>query len=630
MERLFKGYVPTKNKKCLIPFKNKKSDELLNYDQAKMLPEYAGILSDETILVDIDDYEQSELMMNIVEDKQLACKVYETSRGKHFLFKNTIVDTCKTHTKLACGLIADIKIGTRNSYEVLKYDNCERHVIYDIEKDEEYDEIPKYFLPIKTNQEFLSMEAGDGRNQALFNYVLTLQSEDFSTDDARETIAIINKYILKNPLSERELETILRDEAFQKPVFFKKNAFMFDKFALYLKNSKHVIKINNQLHIYKEGIYVSGSNEIESQMILEIPTLNHTKRMEVLKYLNILITKNTPMSDANKLAFKNGIYDIENDSFEEFSHEFVITNKIDWDFNPNAYNELMDKTLNKIACNDENIRKLLEEAIGYCLYRRNELRKAFILTGDKRNGKSTYLAIIKALLGDENTCSLDLSELGDRFKTAELFGKLANVGDDIGDDFISNAAVFKKLVSGDYVTVERKGQDPFEFKNYSKMLFSANNIPRIKDKTGAVLDRLVIIPFNARFSPDDPDFDPHIKYKLCQKEAIQYLINLGIEGLKRILQNNGFTTSSELQRELQEYAENNNPILLFFKDISEDDIVNNVTKEVFNKYKEFCIINNFNPMSNIEFSKQVKKHFDFDIADKKINGKKYRIFIRKE
>ena len=64
-----------------------------------------------------------------------------------------------------------------------------------------------------------------------------------------------------------------------------------------------------------------------------------------------------------------------------------------------------------------------------------------MLTGEKRNGKSTFLSLIENLLGRDNCTSLDLKELGDRFKTAELFGKLANIGDDIGDEFIPNPAV---------------------------------------------------------------------------------------------------------------------------------------------------------------------------------------------
>lgn len=626
--QLFKGYVETKDKKCIEKFKNRK--DFKNYDQVKNLSEFAGILADDVILIDIDDQEQSEILMNIVEDHQLLCRVYETTRGKHFLFKNTVVETCKIHTKLACGLIADIKLGTRNSYSILKYNDKERKIIYDVFDDEEYQELPKWLLPIKSNMEFLDMKSGDGRNQSLFNYILTLQSNDFSVEEARQTIKLINQYVLKDPLSDHEIETILRDDAFEKPVFYNGKTFLHDKFGNFMISSHHIIRIDGQLHLYRDGIYIDGFEEIEAEMIKHISSLNRAKRSEVMSYIELLIRKNTPVSSANHIAFKNGIYDIDTGTFEDFDPSIVITNKINYEYHPDAYSELVDKTLNKLACNDPQIRSLLEEVIGYTFYRRNELRKSFILIGDKANGKSTYLDMIKTLLGDENTCSLDLKEIGDRFKTAELFGKLANIGDDIGDEFIPNPAMFKKVVSGESITVERKGQDPFKFNPYSKLLFSANNIPRIKDKSGAVVNRLVIIPFDATFSPDDPDYDPYIKYKLRQSEPMEYLIKLGIEGLKRVLKNRRFTTCDRVQKELAEYEENNNPILGFFKEVGPNEIENNPTREIYQQYQEWCIVNSFQPMSNIEFSKQVKKYFDFEIADKTIRGKKYRIFVRKE
>lgn len=635
MGDFFRGFVPTKNKKCLMKFKNVSADELQTYEQVKSLPEYAGILAEETILIDIDDYEQSETLMKIVEDKELVCRVYETTRGKHFLFKNTDADgrilqeTCKTKTSLACGLKSDIKVGCRNSYSILKFDNNERKIIYDKLDDEEYQEIPKWLLPIRHTMDFLTMKSGDGRNQSLFNYILTLQSNDFSVEECRACIKIINDYVLSDPLESSEIETILRDDAFQKPVFFgKRGAFLFDKFATYLKNNNHIIKINGQMHIYDNGIYVNGTKFIEAEMIRHIPNLNRTKRAEVLSYLDLLVSESVNVSDAELIAFKNGIYNIDTGDFIKFSPDYIITNKINYDYVPNAYSEIVDNTLDRLACGDDGIRLLLEEVIGYTMYRRNELRKAFIMIGDKSNGKSTYLDMIKTMLGDRNTAALDLKELGDRFKTAELFGKLANIGDDIGDEFIANPAVFKKLTSGDRLNAERKGQDPFDFNNYSKLLFSANNIPRIKDKSGAVISRLVIIPFNASFTKDDEGYDPYIKYKLRKPEAMEYLIQLGIEGLKRVLENRSFTVSDKVQKELEEYEENNNPILLFFKE--EPKIENEPTSKVYKKYSEFCIANTFTPMSNIEFSKQVKKRYGLEIISKSVGGKKYRVFVKKE
>lgn len=626
----FRGFVETKNKKCIEKFKGR--TDFKTFEQIQSLPEYAGILAAETILIDVDDFEASEILFKVVKEYALTCRVYRTSRGKHFLFKNSGVPTNKTGCKLAIGLTADIKIGTRNSYEVLKYDNQNREILYDTAENEEAQQLPRWLFPVKSKMEFLNMETGDGRNQGLFNYILTLQSNDFSVEEARETIRIINKFVLKVPLSDDEIETVLRDDAFKKPVFFMGSTFLFDKFATFLKNNNHIIKINNQLHIYKNGIYISGLAEIEAEMIQHIPGLNRAKRTEVLAYLDILIRENSKAEDANLIAFENGLYNIVDDSFVEFTPEHIITNKIRWKYNPEAYSELADKTLNKIACNDPQIRALLEEAIGYCFYRRNELGKAFILTGDKSNGKSTFLSMVQCLLGDENISSLDLKELGDRFKTAEMFGKLANIGDDIGDEFIANPAIFKKLVTGERVSAERKGQNPFEFNNYSKLLFSANNIPRIKDKTGAVQRRLTIIPFDARFSADDPDFNPYIKHLLKTDEVMEYLINLGIAGLKRVLLNRKFTGSTKVQKAMDEYEENNNPIIGFFRECEDEEfqIENEPTNVVYKRYQEYCLANSLQPMSNIEFSKQVNRILNMRVENKWLNGKKHRIFIKNE
>jgi len=623
----FKGYVETKDKKCIEKFKGR--TDFKSYEQVKPLSEFAGILAADTILIDVDEFESSELLFKIVQEKKLKCRVYETTRGKHFLFKNGSVETNRTNATLAVGINADIKIGKRNSYSILKYKDKERKIIYDIAENEEAQELPKWMLPIKTNMEFLNMEAGDGRNQALFNYILTLQSNDFAVEEARETIRIINKHVLKVPLSDDEIEIILRDDAFAKPIFFKGTTFLFDKFAMFLKSNHHIIRIHNQLHLYKDGIYVSGQSEIEAEMIKHIPQLNRAKRTEVLSYLDIMIRENTISTDANWIAFRNGLLNIHDDSFIPFSHDHIITNKIDWDYNPNAYDELTDNTLNKISCQDEHIRMLLEEMVGYCMFRRNELGKAFILTGSGSNGKSTFLNMLKTMLGKRNVSALDLKKLNDRFSTVMMYGKLANIGDDISEEFITDAADFKKIVTGETIDAEQKGQPKFEFEPFVKLLFSANNIPRIGKgrDSSAILRRLIIVPFNAKFSSSDPDYVPFIGDMLKSQDAIEYLIQLGIKALKRVLYTRKFTESEKVQRELEEFEENNNPILGFFKEVDRDQIENEPTNQAYKSYQEYCLANSLQPLSNGEFSKQVKKQFDFVIADRKINGKKYRIFV---
>lgn len=628
----FRGYVLTKGKRCIEKFKG--VEKLRTYEEVKDRQEYAGILDGKSILLDFDDEVQGEKAFKIVQDLQLKCRVYKTNRGVHILFRNSTVSKCATNTRLACGLRADIKVGL-NAYSVLKYQGQERPIVYDTE---EYEEVPRFFTPVNSEHEFLNMSSGDGRNQKLFGYILTLQRQEFSKDEIKLCIRIVNKYVLAEPLPERELKTILRDESFAEevvPDFFIGKTFLFDKFAEYIRDKAHIVKINGRLHIYKDGVYVDSSQLIEAEMIKHIKGLNRAKRSEVLEYLNILITDSVEQSPPQFIAFKNGIYDLFNDTLLPFSERYVIINKINYNFNPAAKSDLLDETLNKLACHDAEIRDLLEEAVGYCFFRRNELGKAFILVGDgslekgASNGKSTFLDMVKTLLGEDNITSLDLAELNRDFKNAELFGKLANIGDDIDDGYIPNSAVFKKLVTGERIQVAKKYQDPFEFNNHAKLLFSANEIPKIKDRGGAIQRRLVIIPFLAHFSKNDPDFRPYIKYELQAADCIEHLIQLGIAGLKRVLENKSFTESDKVKMQLEEFEESNNPLVGFFNENPELVVENQTNTAIYSMYTEYCIANNHHPLSKIAFSKQIKRHFGVDIVHKSVDGKTQRVFVKK-
>lgn len=623
----YKGFVPTSGKKSTMSFKDKSSSELLSLEEAQKYSEYAGILADDTVLVDIDDGDQAAILLNIVKSKELKCRVLATSRGMHFLFKTAQPMSNRTHCKLGIGLTADIKGGGRASYEVLKYDNKERDVLYD---SGDTQIIPKYLTPIKSNVNLLNMVEGEGRNNALFSFILPLQQNEFTIDECRECIGIINEFILKDPLPVDELAVVLRDGAFNKPTFFNsKGSFLFDQFASYLVKVANIVKINGKLYIYRDGIYESGDEFIETAMIEHIPNLSQSKRKEVLAYLNLIVKTETTLADANLIAFKNGVYNIVEDTFSEFSPEFIITNKIPHNYVADAKSDLLDHVMKKLACGDENVYRLLYQSIGYCFYRRNELRKSFFLLGEKRNGKSTFLDMVGTLLGEINTANLDLCEIGDRFRTAELTGKLANIGDDINDEWVSNTAIFKKVVSGDTVTAERKGKDPFKLRSFAKFFFSANSLPRLgrgKDSS-AVLDRLVIIPFDAKFTKDDPDYDPFIKYKLRGEDVMEALIAKAIPALREVLGDQEFATCERIRKNIEEFEISNNPIMEFYEDLDESDYMNEPIKSVYQKYTGFCFANNLQAMSAIEFSRQFKKQFGLTIKTVESDGKRVRVYM---
>ena len=628
MNSLYKGFVMTKDKKALMSFKDKSSRELLTLEQAQRFPEYAGILDDNTVLVDIDDEAQSQILLNIVTTKQLKCKVYKTSRGCHFLFKTDKQMTNRTHCKLAIGLTADIKGGGKASYQVLKYDGKEREVLYD---SGDYQYLPKYLTPIKSNMNLLNLMEGEGRNNTLFSYILPLQKNEFSVEECKECINIINDFVLSDPLSESELSMVLRDGAFEKPQFFtSRGHFLFDKFAKYLVKSDNIVKINGKLHIYKDGIYKCGDEYIEAAMIEHIPNLSQSKRKEVLSYLNLLVKQESLIADANLIAFNNGVFDIITGDFNEFSPEYIITNKIPHNYVEGAESELLDRTMKKLACYNDDVERLLYQAVGYTFYRRNELRKSFFLLGEKRNGKSTFLDMVNTLLGEDNVANLDLCEIGDRFRTSELNSKLANIGDDINDEWVSNTAIFKKVVSGDVITVEKKGKDPFKLRSFAKFFFSANSLPRLgrgKDSS-AVMDRLVVIPFDAKFSKQDADYDPFIKYKLREEPVMEALIAKSIVALREVLADNEFATCDKVLDSLQEFEKSNNPILEFFDELNEDDYLNEPIKKVYQQYNTFCFGNNLSPISALEFQKQMKKQYGLVIKTKidSVDNKKIRVY----
>lgn len=627
--KLFKGYIRLSEKKSIDKFSKGAKLKTLEEVQGGI---FGGVIDENIILIDVDNEEDSNKLMDLVEAEGLKPIVAETTRGMHFYFTYTGEQRIKNNTNIpvACGLKVDIKCGRVPCYaKLINNDNTIRPIIRGFDDFGEYEpqELPKWLYPISNGLYYKDVESGS-RNNTLFSYILKLQTSGFNKDEIRETLRIMNDYLLDEPLSESELNTITRDDAFKKELFYEDKKFKFNKFAEYIKSQCNIKRIEGALHIYKNGVYIHDDSEIERAMIKRIPTLKQKDRKEVLSYLNLLCDTNEVRANANLISFKNGTYSLVDEQLHNDNPNDIITNKLSIDYNPDAYDELMDKTLDKLSCNDKDIRSLLEEMVGYCFYRRNEMKKFFVLTGDGNNGKSTFLDVLIALIGEENRSSLDLNELGDRFRSVRLLNKLANIGDDIDDDYIPSSNLLKKLVSGNSVTVEHKGKDAFEFSNYSKLIFSANDVPRIGRGTDskALQTRMVIIPFEYDFTKDD-EYDPCIKDKLTSENALQYLANLGLKALKRVLQTRKFTQSDKVDEFVNEYMVENNSVLGFINEhpIKEGDSCN----DIFLKYEVYCEDNRLKALTSRKFYKIIKDNLNLETTNKRIDGKVMKTFIKK-
>ena len=618
---MFKGFIPTggpDGKRPTEEYKNR--TEFYSLSDVEKLNSYGAVLDDDVIQIDIDDEEQSNIVLEIIENQNIQCNILQTSRGKHFYFLNTNLNRRKQGFVTAIGVKVDTGLGSQNAVIPIKVEGKLRKWIKEVDN---MDYLPAWLIPLdKKSIDFSKMEEGDGRNQTLFNYILRLQSAGLSKEQIKDSIRIINNHILKEPLNDNEINTILRDEAFLKESFYIKNKLQYEKLAKFLIDNENIVKINDQLHIYKDGYYSDNIIDVEKIMLKYIQNSTKTPRGEVLRYLELLCT-NKKLANPKYIVFNNGVFDLETKELLEYSPKYIIKNKIPHNYNPTAYHELLDKTLNKICCKDKKLRYVIEEMIGYTLLRRNELGKSFILTGDGSNGKSTLLDLINELLGEENISSVSLKDLSDRFKTFQLDGKLANIGDDISNEYIPDNSTFKKLVTGEKVNVERKGKDPYDFRNYSKLIFSANELPRINDLSGGLKRRLVFIPFNAKFSKRDEDYDPFIKDKITTTAAIEYLLKIAIDGLYRILNNNSITYSKACDQVWDEYEAINNPVVSFIED---NKIENESVNDVYKQYQVWCIESGLKSLSKVMFGKEVRKRGYDSNKTVRIDGKLTKIY----
>ena len=172
--------------------------------------------------------------------------------------------------------------------------------------------------------------------------------------------------------------------------------------------------------------------------------------------------------------------------------------------------------------------------------------------------------------------------------------------------------------------VERKNSQPFNLKSYAKLIFSCNEIPRIADKSHGMYSRLMLIPFTASFSSADEDFDPFIEDKITTDEALSYLLNMGLRGLRRLLANNDFTYPSVVKKALETYKTDNSTVLTWIaeENIGLDTIMADTTDRLFSEFKDWCNRSDIKFGASIRtFHKEIEEKFNLTrVRTRKPNG----------
>lgn len=317
--------------------------------------------------------------------------------------------------------------------------------------------------------------------------------------------------------------------------------------------------------------------------------------------------------DPDLICVENGILNLKEGTLQPHSPEHVFFSSLPVKYDPDAECALFKTFISQIVRPEDEI--IIQEVIGFCLYRRYFLKKAFMFVGSGDNGKSVLLNVIAALLGKENTSHVSLQALSHSpFLKAELYGKYANTYADLPQQAIKDVGTFNMLTGGDLITAERKHEHPFKFLNHAKLLFSCNAVPPAYTDTDAYIDRWIIIVFPNQFKGEDRDSS--LTNKLTIPEELSGILNYGLEGLRRLFEQGSFSYSKSTEEIRAEYTRKSNPVAAFSDDRIEISPEGHVIKEeLYSAFCVYCKSTGLIVSSEQTFHKRFRQHFSGSISD---------------
>lgn len=218
-------------------------------------------------------------------------------------------------------------------------------------------------------------------------------------------------------------------------------------------------------------------------------------------HFNLLISQpevQRKFSDLNNqpahwVNLQKGYFDVQNWEMIPHDTKYLMINQIPFTFYPEKANavskngQCTQKYLD-ISLPDKKDQQTFWKYMGYCMTTDTRFQKFLMIKGKGGTSQSVVIALIQYIVGIENYSSISLQDLNKRFYTTGLFGKQLNACADIPCDAMQIVDIIKKAVGEDTLLYEKKGQDPTQFHSYTKLLFSANEMPlNLDDKTNAYI-----------------------------------------------------------------------------------------------------------------------------------------------
>lgn len=384
---------------------------------------------------------------------------------------------------------------------------------------------------------------------------------------------------------------------------------------------------------------------IERKMIPSDP-LRDSHRMEFLAKVRVCGAIGVKGEKAlfedsvrGKLNCKNGVLDVRTGEFQTHAPTLGFQNVLPYDYTEGLASEFFLDWLATITKERVELIDSLLDVMAYCLWPSFDDHLFVYLVGEGSNGKSTFINVLRAVLGEANVSAVNIQQLTrNRFAPANLEGKLANLSEESsGTDLDSDQLnLLKNLSAGGEMQIERKGEQGYSFRNKAKLIFSANKIPRFHENSEAIKRRLVVIPFDYMIV----DKDANVERKLVDEAPAilamlvkRIQLNIAANGGKFIVAR-GSQVHQETQNQFltagNSAIEWANDELEFGLGLQDEDYV--LPKEAYAKYRAWCGEAGIDrPMTLIAFGRTMTS-FIVPKTDangvKKINGMTVRVYRR--
>jgi putative DNA primase/helicase len=376
-----------------------------------------------------------------------------------------------------------------------------------------------------------------------------------------------------------------------------------------------VTEDNQEILVYNGSYYEPiGMQTLKNRVsyYLDDFTSKH-KKQEVVDFVkNYTYIKREELEPSlNLINLENGIFDIDTQELRPHSPEYYFLNEIPINYDPEAKIDKIKKFKEDLL-NLDDIR-INQEFYGDCLHRDYKFKKGLLNVGGTNTGKTQEFRLLEKFLGKRNITNLTLHDIcKNEYAPAELYGKYANIYGDIGSSSIRQIQKFLVLTGNDRISARKIYQEPFYFRNYAKLAFSCNIIPDTEVKTDAYYGRWLVIEYSNVF--DENTKNPNIIKDITTQKEMSGLFNWALEGLYRLIDQNGYSPHRTLEEVKDYMTKGKNPIREFADTYLEADPKNVVLKsKLYNCYADFCRFHNYPLKQSNVFTRMLKPELRRDI-----------------